>query len=302
MKKTILKISVAVLTTGLLLSGCANNQKIKTANSYDKIKIANYKSEPQYYKPVTLKLPKTKEYDIRTYDFSKDIDWLLKFKFRDDYVESVTKTPKSYKVNIHSGDGFSTYFFDYKINQADNSLILSYRDYFEFRKGGGLFATKNEKALQQFNGFVQDTFQRLDDMYIYKDIVQVKGEVISKLPPQEVRTNLETNFGNWTNSRYDGVLFKGLKTQFVKWNDKDEFVGNRFYRLKNGKIYAVLYKNINSQKVGIPVSFSIYPYRGGSKVLFASNIKKMVSLGARETFTTKDIPQLKSFIKSVVNK
>lgn len=301
MKKTLIKISIATLTASILLTGCANNEKIKTSSNYNKIKVANYQSEPNYYKPVTLKLPKTTKYDITTYDFSSNIDWLLKFKFRDDYVESVTKTPTAYKISIHSGDGFSTYFWDYKINKADNSIVLNYRDYFEFRKGSGLFASKNEKALQKYNGFVQDTFQRLDDMYIYKDILTVKGEVISKLPPQEVRTNLETNFGNW-NSRYEGTLFKGLKNQYIKWNEKNEFIGNRFYRLKNGKLYAVLYTNVEGKKVGIPVSFSIYDYRGGSKVLYASNVKQLISLGDRETFSNKDIPQFKNFIESVVNK
>ena len=64
---------------------------MKTSSNYNKIKVADYQSEPNYYKPVTLKLPKSTKYDIRAYDFSNDIAWLLKFKFRDDYVESKTK-------------------------------------------------------------------------------------------------------------------------------------------------------------------------------------------------------------------
>lgn len=309
MKNQIAKISVAVVTATILFSGCANNAQIKQSKAFDRVQVDNYKTNPHYYKPVTLKLPKTNfngkvsnEYDITTYDFSKDIDWLLKVKIQDHYVDSVIKTPTSYKIVLSGGDGFMTFYYDYKINKPDNSVTLTYRDNFEFRKKGGLFSMKINKVLQEYNDDAQVTFQRLDDMYFYKNDVTVTGKVISKLPPQEVKTNLETTFGNWMRSRYDGVLFKGLKSQYIKWNDKNKFVGNHFYRLKNGKIYAVLYTNVNNAKVGIPVSFAVYPYRGGSKVLYGSNIKYMISASSRETFNKKDIAQLKAYIKSVVNK
>lgn len=247
MKNRIAKISVAVITAAVLLTGCANNAQIKQSKAFDRVQVDNYKTNPEYCKPVTLKLPKTdfngrvsKEYDITTYDFSKDIDWLLKVKIQDHYVGSVLKTPTSYKITLSGGDGFMTFYYDYKINKSDNSVTLIYRDNFEFRKKGGLFSMKINKVLQEYNDDAQVTFQRLDDVY--------------------------------------------------------------FYRLKNGKIYAVLYTNVNGSKVGIPVSFAVYPYRGGSKVLYGSNIKYMVSTSSRETFNKKDIAQLKAYIKSVVNK
>ncbi|KAB7886738.1 hypothetical protein [Poseidonibacter ostreae] len=309
MKKEIMKISVAIVTSSILFTGCVNNSQIKQSKTFDIIKVDNYKTNPEYYKPIVLKLPTTDfngkvsaEYDISTYDFSQDIDWLLKLEYKEHYIENVIKTPSSYKITLSGADGFITFYYNYEINKNDNSVTLTYRDTFEFRQKGGLFAMKINKVLQEHNDASQGIFQRIDDMYFYKNDVTIEGEIISKLPPEEVKTNLETTFGDWRTSRYDGTLFKGFKSQYIKWNDKDKFVGNHFYRLKNGKIYSVLYKNVNNEKVGIPISFAVYPYRGGSKVLYGSNIKYMISTSSRETFNKKDITQLKTYIKTIVNK
>ncbi|WP_072681609.1 hypothetical protein [Arcobacter sp. LA11] len=307
-KKILVKTSIGLLTSALLLTGCANNAQIKQSKVFERIQVDNYKTNPQYYKPVVLKLPTTNfegkasnEYNIETYDFSSDIDWLLKVKIQDHYVDSVIKTPTSYKITLSGGDGFMTFYYDYKVNKEDNSVVLTYRDNFEFRKKGGLFSMKINKVLQEYNDDSQVTFQRLDDMYFYKDMVKVSGKVISKLPVDEVKTNLETEFSNW-NSKYDGTFFKGLKSQFIRWNDKDEFIGNHFYRLKNSKTYAVMYTNVQGEKLGIPLAVAVYSYRGGSKVLYGSNIKHLISTSSRETFNKKDISKLKAYIKSIVNK
>lgn len=309
--KNLVKLSLGVITAVFLLSGCAN-QTPNTPSVNKQIEITNYKTNPNYYQPVEVKLPKIdfegktlNKYNVTTYDFSNDIKWLLSLEIKEEYINNVVKTPTTYEVKLgHTGLGLYTFYYDYKINEKENSITFTYRNYIDYIEGTGIFASFSKKDFEEYNNnYAQPTYKRLDKIYYYQKDIPFEGEYLSTLPPEEVTTNLQTELVIWGKNEYKGEFLKGLSNQFIKWNEgNDKFVGNNYYRLNNSELYGYLYTNTDGNKLGIPISIAVYPYRGGSKILYGSNIKHMYTTSSGQTIKKEDLKILKENLEKIFNK
>jgi len=305
----LVKIGLDVVTATILLTGCASSKgQMNNSTSTVKTAVSSKVNLNQEFKKTTIKLPLTNihgktlsQFNVNNYDLTPVIKQLVDNALKKKFIQSVSKDGNSYKIVLGTEGtfGLHTYYYDTKIDTANNNITLSLRKQIDFIPPNGLFATPklNEDFSAQLTRSVYDVLRELGHVYYFQEAINIKDRFNTSLSKDEAIGAIDLVLDeSYERNYYSGTFWKQPLFPHIV-NSADYY--NNLDRFNKSKYYYVLYENAQGHKLPIVLSLAMYPSKNGTTIKYNADVKYFITTNNRQTITKADIPRIKKFVKNI---